>query len=91
MTIEFFVTGRVQGVFFRQSTTTKATQLGLVGWVQNLPDGRVQGQAQGADAAIEQLQNWLRQGPPQARVDDLQVQQLDDDRVPLGDSFEVRR
>ncbi|MDM4768568.1 acylphosphatase [Solimonas sp. SE-A11] len=65
----FIVSGRVQGVFFRQSTADTATRLGLDGWVRNLPDGRVEGRAAGSPEALAELRGWLDRGPPAARVD----------------------
>lgn len=65
----FVVTGRVQGVYFRESTREQAQRLGLVGWVCNLADGRVEGVAHGSEAALEALHRWLLLGPPAARVD----------------------
>ncbi len=65
----FVVSGRVQGVFFRQSTQRVAKDLGLNGWCRNLPDGTVEVCACGDDAGIDQLSAWLRSGPRQARVD----------------------
>lgn len=65
----FLVSGRVQGVFYRASTRERALALGLSGYARNLPDGRVEVVASGADAAIEALEQWLQQGPPGARVD----------------------
>jgi acylphosphatase len=65
----FVVTGRVQGVFFRQSTVNQARRLGLAGWVRNRDDGAVEGLASGAPEALAQLRTWLAQGPPAARVD----------------------
>ncbi len=65
------VEGRVQGVGFRASTVAAARRLGLGGWVRNLPDGRVELKAWGDQAALAQLREWLRQGPPFARVDRL--------------------
>jgi acylphosphatase len=67
----FHVTGRVQGVAFRWSTQRQAGRLGLVGWVRNLADGRVEGVIQGPPAAVEQMLEWLAHGPPSARVDHL--------------------
>ena len=67
-TIHFFVRGRVQGVFFRQRTKDQADRFGLNGWVRNRPDGRVEGMAQGPDPALESLREWLKRGPPMARV-----------------------
>jgi len=64
----FFVSGRVQGVFFRASTRALAQQLGLRGWAVNLPDGRVEVLAVGSAAAVQQLAEWLHDGPPAAKV-----------------------
>lgn len=68
----FVVSGKVQGVFFRASARDRAQALGLRGFPKNLPDGRVEVLAAGDDAAIDELAAWLREGPPMARVDDLE-------------------
>lgn len=67
----FFVAGKVQGVWFRASTREQAVALDLRGYANNLRDGRVEVLAVGEEAAIERLAQWLRQGPPMARVDTL--------------------
>ncbi len=67
----FIVSGRVQGVFFRAATQAKARQLGLTGHAINLADGRVEVLACGDPDTVEQLQQWLWQGPPHARVSDV--------------------
>ena len=64
----YFVSGRVQGVFFRASTRQQAERLGLHGWAVNLPDGRVEVLAAGPAAAVQQLGEWLHEGPPAAKV-----------------------
>ena len=66
------VRGRVQGVSFRFYTRDQAVGLGLTGWVSNRDDGSVEVVAEGARPALDRLLAWLRQGPPSARVDDLQ-------------------
>ena len=66
--MRFFVSGRVQGVFFRASTRSQAEKLGLRGWAVNLPDGRVEVLAVGAAEAVRQLEAWLQGGPPAAKV-----------------------
>ena len=66
--IHFWVTGRVQGVYFRASTQAAARQLGLTGWVRNLPDGRVEGVACGPGKALDKLVAWLHHGPEHAAV-----------------------
>jgi acylphosphatase len=68
-----FVSGRVQGVFFRASTARKAAELGVGGHAINLDDGRVEVLAVGAPGALDALCAWLRRGPPAARVDELVV------------------
>ncbi|WPL17250.1 Acylphosphatase [Thiorhodovibrio winogradskyi] len=70
------VSGRVQGVFFRASTREQAERLGLSGQARNLSDGRVEVLACGPPEAVQQLRAWLRQGPPQARVTDLDCQEV---------------
>jgi acylphosphatase len=68
----FYVSGHVQGVFFRASTRDRARSLGLAGEVSNLPDGRVAVTASGSQAALDLLQQWLWKGPAQAAVSDVQ-------------------
>lgn len=84
----FIVTGRVQGVYFRQSTRDQAASLGLTGWVRNLPDGSVEGMACGTPAALEQLNSWLRRGPPAAKVDAVEWEPFSE-LPPI--EFEIRR
>ncbi|MDJ0867852.1 MAG: acylphosphatase [Myxococcota bacterium] len=67
------VSGRVQGVFFRDSTQARATELGLAGWVCNRPDGSVEAVFEGPDAAVERALAFCREGPRGARVDALDV------------------
>lgn len=70
----FVVTGRVQGVGFRQFTVQLARRLGLAGWVRNRADGAVEGCAQGDSAVLDRFWIGLRQGPPGSRVDHLAVE-----------------
>ncbi|MDT8442504.1 MAG: acylphosphatase [Desulfuromonadales bacterium] len=65
------IAGRVQGVFFRQSTRETARRLGLTGWVRNCRDGSVEALFEGDTAAVQQAIDWCRRGPPAARVDSL--------------------
>jgi acylphosphatase len=62
------VSGRVQGVYYRAATCERATELGLRGWVRNLPDRRVEVVAAGDIDAVGSLTAWLWQGPPSASV-----------------------
>jgi acylphosphatase len=63
------VRGRVQGVWFRESTRRRADELGLTGWVRNNADGTVEAEVEGPADDVAVLVSWLRHGPPQARVD----------------------
>lgn len=83
----FFVAGKVQGVWFRASTREQARTLGLRGYARNLGDGRVEVLAVGEEAAIASLADWLRHGPPNARVDALERAPADEDEA--GDGFEI--
>jgi acylphosphatase len=82
------VRGLVQGVAFRWSTKTRARELGVAGWVRNLPDGSVEVWAEGPAVAVEDLVRWLGHGPPSARVEAVEVS----DETPSGaERFEVSR
>ena len=70
----FLISGRVQGVFYRASTRQMAQSLGLLGWVRNLPDGRVEALACGDEEKLAKLEAWLYQGPPMAEVDQVDVE-----------------
>jgi len=66
--VRCYVAGLVQGIFFRSSTREQAQTLGLSGYARNLPDGRVEVLACGPAVAVGRLKDWLRVGPPSARV-----------------------
>jgi acylphosphatase len=81
------VFGRVQGVFFRQWAINEARALGVDGWVHNARDGSVEAHLEGSAATVAQLIEHMRRGPPQARVEDLTV----DEVAPEGiEGFSVR-
>ncbi|RME61052.1 MAG: acylphosphatase [Caldilineae bacterium] len=82
------IEGRVQGVFFRQSTQRKALSLGVNGWVRNLPDGRVEVKAWGPPAAVNELVRWCHRGPANARVTNVIVE--DAEPEPGSTGFRVR-
>jgi acylphosphatase len=71
---KIWVSGRVQGVYYRAFTETAANELGLVGYCRNLPDGRVAVEAEGDKTLIEELVKRLWMGPPGAKVTDVQVE-----------------
>jgi DNA ligase D-like protein (predicted 3'-phosphoesterase) len=70
------VRGRVQGVFFREATRARALELGALGWVRNAEDGSVLVHAEGSDAAVEALLSFLREGPPAAGVEEVEVERV---------------
>jgi acylphosphatase len=72
--VHIFVSGRVQGVFFRDHTRRWASSLGLSGWVRNLVDGRVEVMAEGEKEKIEDLIGKLREGTPQSWVEDVETE-----------------
>lgn len=82
------ISGRVQGVFFRDATRQKARQLGLSGWVSNMADGRVEAVFEGDPGAVEEAVRWCERGPDQASVEDVDASHEE----PRGESggFEVR-
>ena len=84
----YLVSGRVQGVWYRASTCERARELGLSGWVRNLPDGRVELIASGPRAQLEALEHWLWQGPPMARVTAVVSDPCGEKQLPAP--FEVR-
>jgi acylphosphatase len=73
----FLVAGRVQGVWFRAATRERALALQLRGFARNLRDGGVEVVAVGEDAALAELEQWLWQGPPLAKVSKVERQALD--------------
>ena len=66
--IKALVEGRVQGVWFRRSTQLQAQPLGITGYAKNLSDGRVEVRASGDSEAVAELIRWLHQGPANAQV-----------------------
>lgn len=74
---KFLVSGRVQGVFFRESTRREADQLGIRGSATNLRDGRVEVLAWGDESALDLLHAWLHTGPTMARVTSVEPLPLD--------------
>lgn len=76
------LSGRVQGVFFRASCAERADELGLGGWIRNVPGRGVEAVFEGTESAVAEMVSWCREGPPLARVDRIDVV----DEVPAGES-----
>ena len=68
-----FVSGRVQGVLFRDGTRRQAKKLGITGWVKNLGDGRVEAVFEGEKVKVEQIVNWAKRGPILSKVENLEI------------------
>jgi acylphosphatase len=66
--VHLYISGRVQGVFYRRNAMQEAKRLGLTGWVRNLPDRRVEAVAEGDEKLVEEFISWCRKGPPLAIV-----------------------
>ncbi len=71
--IHVFVTGKVQGVFFRQALKVMAKKNSVTGWVRNLKDGRVEAVLEGDDVHVNTLVEWCHAGPANARVEDVEI------------------
>jgi len=69
-----FISGDVQGVFFRRTAKLEAEKLSLIGWVRNRPDGEVELVAQGPKDKVNQFIKWCRRGPPFAKVENVEVE-----------------
>lgn len=87
-TISITVSGKVQGVFYRQSTKEKAIELGLTGRVKNLRNGNVFITATGTHEQLSAFTDWCKKGPPQAEVTDVEIEE-----IPLKnfDNFRIER
>ncbi|MEX2556273.1 MAG: acylphosphatase [Actinomycetota bacterium] len=73
MRAHVYVTGYVQGVFFRHSMAKRARDLGVSGWVRNLDDGRVEAVVEGEESDVGAVVDWCRSGPPHATVEHVEV------------------
>ena len=82
-----FVSGKVQGVYYRATTRDRAREAGVDGWVRNLDDGRVEAVFEGEEGAVETMVEWCHTGSPRAEVDSVEVEY----ESPEAESgFEVR-
>ncbi|MBO3457433.1 acylphosphatase [Aetokthonos hydrillicola Thurmond2011] len=82
------IAGKVQGVGYRYATVDTASQLGLSGWVRNLPDNRVEAVFEGSREVVEEMIRWCYQGPPAAVVKDVVVEYEEPEGL---QGFDVRR
>jgi acylphosphatase len=84
------ISGRVQGVGYRQALCGEAARHGLTGWVRNRIDGTVEAVVQGEPEAVEKLVQWARQGPPASWVADMRIETLQEGEAPRFTRFEHR-
>jgi acylphosphatase len=82
-----YVSGRVQGVYFRASTRERAREAGVDGWVRNLADGRVEAVFEGSAEAVDSMVEWCHEGSSRARVEDVDVEHENPEGL---DGFQVR-
>ena len=82
------ISGRVQGVFFRQWTVEQAREIGVSGWVRNCPNGTVEARLSGEESAVAELIERMRRGPPAAEVARVRIDEAPPEK---SDGFEVRR
>ena len=85
--VHLIIEGRVQGVWFRESTRRQALRMGVTGWVRNRPDGTVEVAAEGEESRVRALVDWCGEGPPAARV--TRVQQRPAEWRGEFDAFEI--
>jgi Acylphosphatases len=69
--VHVYISGRVQGVFFRAETQRAAKGFNLTGWVRNMADGRVEALLEGKDENVDKMLTWCHIGPPAARVEEV--------------------
>jgi len=72
--VHVFISGRVQGVFFRSQTRREAKKIGITGWIKNLADGRVEAVFEGEEKQIKTMIEWARKGPLFAKVNGIEFE-----------------
>lgn len=87
-TIQLKITGKVQGVFYRQSAKRYAEKLDLKGWIKNMDDGSVLSIIQGVDNNVEQFISWCKVGPEDAFVENVIIENIDHENF---DKFQIVR
>jgi len=83
-----FVSGKVQGVYYRANTRDAAREKGIEGWVSNLDDGRVEAVFEGEEDAVKTMVEWCHKGSRRAEVEDVEVEW--EDATGEFDGFEIR-
>ena len=86
--VHLYISGRVQGVYYRSNAMQEAKRLGLTGWVRNLPDRRVEAVAEGEEEWVEEFVRWCRKGPPLAIVRGVEIHR--EPPTEWFETFEIR-
>ena len=86
--VHLYISGRVQGVYYRGNAMQEAKRLGLTGWVRNLPDRRVEAVAEGEEEGVEEFIRWCRKGPPLAMVRGVEIRR--EPPTEWFETFEIR-
>lgn len=84
---DIYITGKVQGVFFRKHTTEKAKKEGINGFVKNMPDGSVYIEAEAPESTLNELVDWCKTGSPDANVENVEYHKSE---IKGFDNFQVR-
>lgn len=88
--IRILITGKVQGVFFRQSASREAKKLNISGWIKNLPDGSVLSEAIGPENLLSDFISWCKKGPQRAEVTNTTVEWLNtQEDIPAIKQFDI--
>jgi acylphosphatase len=88
--IRVLITGKVQGVFFRQSASREAKKLNISGWIKNLPDGSVLSEAIGPENLLSDFIFWCKKGPQRAEVTNTTVEWLNtEEDIPSIKQFDI--
>jgi len=87
ISVRALISGKVQGVWYRQSTLEKAKALGLAGWVRNLSGGEVEVLFEGEDEAVEAALKWCEEGPPLSKVS--KVERFHEEPKGIKPPFEI--
>lgn len=74
-TLHIIISGKVQGVYFRATCVDIAQKIGIIGWVRNLPDGKVEIMASGNHRKMDEFLKWCSQGPTGAQVENVLIEE----------------
>ncbi len=88
ITVYVFISGKVQGVWFRANAKNKADQLGVTGWVKNTQTGTVEACFEGDEQQVQEMIEWCHRGPPRAEVENVEVK--NQDSTTRFDDFSIR-